>query len=372
MEVRIYELAPDGAWIHRGWLQGATEAQATSRHTSPGWWTLTVPVGAKRTDALREGMFVRLDGSYWGIVEDIDAPRSAAGSYVTVSGCDVKGLVSRRVIYPTADGYAAYKGTSEAVMLALARDNLGEGASEVRRVPGLRLAPDGGRGIADDRWRSRYDSLADALGEIASAAGLGYDIVPDLAGGGLVFTVLAGADRTQGQSERPRIVLDVARRTLVSSEYGHGTSESRNLIYATEAGWEYAEESFTQSYILGDTEPTGLARREMAAEYSLSGVEEAEKFDELRRLAKAGLKQYEAAESLTGAIPSGGIYTFGRDFVLGDRVTLLDSLNGVRMDAPITEVTRTWRSEGVTTSLVFGEAAPTVFGRLKRQIKGGW
>lgn len=372
MEIRIFDLPTSGHGLtNRGWLRGATSISLTSKLHTPGWWTMTVPVDAPGAAALAKGRLLSVDG-YCGVIDNISAPTDTSGRRLEVSGYDLKGLSRRRVVMPDASGYAAYTGATETIVKALLSDNLGVAAAADRQMPAVVITPDALRGISDDKWRGRYVSLDEALTELCDAAGIGYDAVPDLATGEIVFDIIAGTDRSAQQSDRPRIVLATARRTLISSSYSYTESDSRNVIYATAGGYEYAEDALTQTYTRDDDIPSGYDRREMSGEYSVSGVDGEDKYTELRRLAQAALTEYQQTESMTAEVASGGLYEYGRDYMLGDRVTVMDADLGVTFHAQVTEVTRTYSASGVKTSVTFGRPRLDVIGRLRRLTRGGY
>lgn len=372
MDIRIFDLpTPECGLTNRGWLRGATSISLTSKLHAPGWWSMTVPVDAPGATALARGRLLGIDG-YYGIIDNISAPTDTSGRRMEVSGYDLKGLTRRRVIMPDESGYAAYNGTTETILKALLSDNLGAAAAADRQMPSVQIAADGQRGISDDKWRGRYVLLDEALSELCDAAGIGYSAIPDLTTGKIKFDVIIGANRTAQQSDRPRIVLATSRRTLIGSGYAYAEADSRNIVYATAGGYEYAEDALTRSYARDDVIPTGYDRREMAGEYSVTGVDGEDKYTELRRLAMAALAEYQPTESMTAEVASGGIYELGRDYMLGDLVTVMDTDIGVTMHAQVTEVSRSYSTSGIKTAVTFGRPHLDVIGRLKRLTRGGY
>lgn len=380
VEVRIFDPPEAESPVFRS-VGRATDAVSVStieRHWTPGSFALEIPTEARHAEKLSIGRLVLIDGGFWGIIDDVSMSADSAGDMLTVSGRQLKGLTMDRITIPPAfaavtgaQGYDAVNGTTETVMKHFVNANLGPGAQAGRPVFGLEIAPDLGRGLAEDKYMSRHEVLADVLAALGEWAGLGYDIVPDLARRRFVFDVAAGEDHTAGQRERKRVVFDLRRKTAQSQQYAQNTTDSRNLFYATMAGSEFADETLTVTYVReGEAGPVGIRRRERHLSLSADTPAAGEEYHELRRLALIEMEGFKVAESF-GCELIEGPYQYGVDYRVGDLVSVQNQAWGVGMDARLTEMKTDWSSGGVSRSAVFGKAPLNVFGRLKRQIQKG-
>lgn len=271
VEVRIFDPPTVEAPAFRrvGIAQAATGVTTVERLYRPGYFTIEIPREARHADKLEIGRLVLVDGRFWGIIDDLSLSADAAGEVRSISGRQLKGLTEDRITIPPqftavsgAQGYDAVKGATETIMKHFVSANLAAPALDARRVCGLEVAPDLGRGVAEDKYMSRHEGLADVLAALGEAAGLGYDITPDLARHRFLFDVVQGEDHTAQQSDRIRVIFDVGRKTALAQQYQHNTSDSRNLFYATMAGSEFADEALTVTYVrAGEEEPVGIRRR---------------------------------------------------------------------------------------------------------------
>lgn len=380
VEVRIFDPPEAGTPTFRsaGRATAATSVSTVERHWSPGSFSVEIPTEARHADKLSIGRLVLIDGSFWGVIDDVSMGADTSGDMLTVSGRQLKGLTMDRITIPPAftsvtgaQGYDPASGSTEAVMKHFVDANLGPGAQAGRAVYGLELAPDLGRGVADDRYLSRHEVLADVLAALGECAGLGYDIVPDLQRHKFVFDVVEGADHSAAQSDRKRVVFDLRRKTAQSQSYAKHTTDSRNLFYATMAGSEFADETLTVTYTReGEETPTGIRRREKHLSISADTPTAGEEYDELMRLALIEMEGFKAAESFACEIIEGP-YRYGVDYRVGDLVSVQNQAWGVVMHARLTEMKTDWTSGGVKRSAVFGTAPLNVFGRLKRQVRKG-
>lgn len=386
MEIRIYDPPEAGSPRFRpqGLVTAASSIDVTERLWTAGHFTIEVPLGARHADRLTAGRLVRIadpeepEAVFWGILDGISMEASSEGQALTASGRQLKGIAGDRITLPPAatdvvgaQGYDARKGTTEAIMKHFVSVNLGpEALVAARRVYGLVLAEDRGRGLPDDKYMSRHEVLSDVLSALGETAGLGWDIVPDLSAGTLVFDVIQGEDHSACQSERGRVVFDTARRTAQSQTYTREAGDSRNLFYATLSGSEFADETLTASYVReGEEEPAGIRRREIHLSVSVSTPAAGTEYDEMRRQVLAQAEGFKPAESFTCQILGGGRIVYGRDWRLGDIVTCRSGDWGVELHPRLTEMQTVWNSSGRSRTATFGTAALNVFGRLRRDIK---
>lgn len=380
VELRIFDppVADSPQFVARGRATAATDITLVERLYTPGYFTASIPAQARHADQLREGRLLLADGAFWGIVDAVSAKADASGDVLTVTGRQLKGLTQDRVTIPPgttavtgAQGYDTVNGSTETCVKHFVDGNLGPGAAAARQVFGLELAGDRGRGVADDKYMSRHQPLADVLSALGEASGLGYDIVPDLARHKLVFDVVEGEDHTGGQSERVRVVFSLARKTALSQEYQHSGADAKNLFYTTMDGSEFADETLTVTYTRdGEAEPVGIRRKETHLALSADTPTAGDEYNELRRLAMIQAEELRPAESFTCEIPAAGRYLYRRDYGLGDRVTVQNLTWGVSMDARLTEMQSRYSAQGVSLTATFGKAPLNIFGRIERQIKG--
>lgn len=380
IEVRIFApvTAERLSFERLGITQMAANISTTTNLSAPGHFSLTIPFGARYADQLKEGALLLIDRGFWGLIDSVDYEAGASGETVTVSGRDLKGITTDRIILPpqatggaAAHGYDAQQGTTEAIMRHYVSANMIDTLQPLRSVPGLRLAPNQGRGVPNDRYASRHDRLSEVLQALADAAGLGYDIVPDLDQGEYVFDIIQGIDRSGVQSDRPRVVFDLSRSTAQSQVYRSSRQDARNAFYATMSGAEFEDEALTMMYVREDeAELGGLYRREQHLVISADTPTPGDEYNELRRYALIEADQYRPAESFECEIIEDRL-RYGVDYFVGDTVTVQHRGWGVTMHTMLVAMTTDYSAAGITRRATFGKAPLNVFGRLKQQMRGG-
>lgn len=380
IEIRIFEpvTAERPAFGRVGLTTAATDISMTSKLAVPGDFTVTIPLGARYADELRPGRLVLIDRAFWGLVDDMVLGADEQGQAATVTGRDLKGLTLDRITLPPlasvvagAQGYDVVAGTTEYCMKHFVDANMVRSLDPLRNIPGFLVALDQGRGLPDDRYMSRHDGLSNVLQALGDAAGLGYDIIPDLEDGAYVFDVVQGVDRSGLQSDRPRIVFDMARGTAQAQTYTDSRADARNIFYATRSGAEFEDEALTMMYTReGEEAMGGLYRREQHLSLSATTPEAGQEYEELRRAALIEAENYRLAESFSCTILDGRLQ-YGRDYHLGDTVTVQNLDWGVTMHPMLVAMTTEYGENGIVRTATFGKAPLNVFGRLRRQIRQG-
>ncbi len=247
----------------------------------------------------------------------------------------------------SAAAYDVRTGAAEAVMRAYVDANAGPGARPERAVPGLRLAPDLGRGTTVT-GRARFDALDELLRDLA------------LAGGDLGFRVVQATDAAAREFQ-VYPTRDLTSSAVFSPEYG-------NL-----RAYDYREgvPPGTYVYLLGGGELTARTVIEGGDAAAIVAWRRREQAVDARNTADVGEMTTQIRKELLdrradvglSVTPSDGPgLAFGADYGLGDRVTVM--VDGVPIREVVREVRITLDTQGgetiVPSVLSPGASAPTV------------
>jgi hypothetical protein len=300
-----------------------TQLELVMRFNRTGTWVLDLPAGTEAAAALAgfdAGLIVTRDGRtvMSGPVTGITRQRDADTNSLTVAGVDDSVWLARRLALPvpsgppyTAAAYDVRSGAAETVLRAYVDANLGPGARPERRVLGLTLAPDQLRGKTV-KGRARFQTVGELLARLA-LVGLGYRIVQ--VGNGLVFEVYVPTDRT---------------RTAVFSE------ELGNLD-----GFTYQAQAAEANYVIaaGGGEGTARVFAERGDSTSIVRYGRIETFLDQRQTTDPTELQQAIDEELAERAEQVGLsispadteaLKFGRDYDLGDRVTVMVDSTPIR------------------------------------------
>ena len=378
MDIRVF--APlDGVSALEDLQLGKVQAQSvqfTEKLYEPGSFTMALSGYGDYVDALRQGNLLRFrfqGHTLWGIIRGVENTQEGNSIPLVRSGDDLKGYLKQRVcLYPQEGaelaGYDTVKGSTETVMKHYVQNNLVSPVGEGRKIPGFAIAPDLGRGNPDDRYMARFQRVDDLLREVGSDQKLGYQVAMDQENSRMLFDVVEVVNRTAGQDVRPRIVFDVNLRTAKGSRFVSDTENYRNAFYTTKSGAASEGEATTLLFYREGETPQGIGRYETQISVDVdAGATDIP--GEMENLARQEMTSFERDDSFT--IDLSGGYVYGRDFFLGDFVTIQDTFLGQREDVQLIQVTHEWNGIGYRITGEFGKPRKTNLQLLERQLRTG-
>lgn len=342
--------------------------EATLRFNDVGGWLLDLPAGsvAARAATTAMGLIVERDGATLLSGPIIGQRRRWAEreSVLTLTGADDMVHLRDAVARPVPDGppydaadHDVRSGVASTVLGAYVAANVGPGARW--SVPGLVVGADPVVGTPVT-GRARFVNLLELLRELALAGGdLGFRVVQ--AGTALAFGVSAPRDRTA------TAVLSPLLGTLAGFEYAVDPPEANHLIVA--GGGEGVLRVFVEQ---DDPDSIAAVARRIV------------RFRDRRDTSDPVEMAQTAAEELaTGAartslsvtpLDTAGL-AFGRDYGLGDRVTVVvTEEDGVTDPRPTALATIQDVVREVRLSLTpeRGEEVAPLIGTPQSQAAGAW
>lgn len=361
MELRIFLGGKIVALTHQA------SGQYTDSKYEPGTFSVTVPSGARYAAELQKDRIVLIDRWYYGTITGVKVTDADS---ITIAGSQLTEWLHRRVIVPPVEqaedapmGYDAESGATETIMKRAVEKHAVSPRNGKRAIPGLSIAYDAQRGIANDAYLYRYAYLDEAVIAMGKRANLGIKI-DGYPSGNYVFDVIPRLDRTVTQTERPPLILDVRRHTADTAEYSDDASASANTFFCTRSDSAEVWEKLTQTYFLEDAEPQGLDRREMALTISVPDGDNP--YEQMEITARKEMENYRPAQTLTCTMSRRLEYR--TDYSLGDYCTVV--VGGYAADMEIVSVTTTEDEGGRRYTATFGEQAPTKWDLLSREKKG--
>ena len=379
MDIRVFSPITGDMTLEEGQL-GKIVPQSiswTENLYEPGSWSMSLSAFDAYASALQQGNLISVRGNnvyLWGIIRGLDDERTATAAPIGRSGDDLKGYLKQRVcLYPSSgsdlEGYDTVSGSTETVMKHYVINNIVSPANIKRSIPGFTVAVDQGRGIADDKYMARFNRLNELLQEVGAAQELGYKVDVDLSAGNMVFDVVMGTDRTAGQSDRPRIILDVDLRTALDSHFVSDVENYRNAFYTTKSGARSeAEETTLLVCRENDAEPEGRERYETQINVNVDDTA-SDVVGEMQNLARKEATNFEKDDTFTVELNSSFVYN--KDFYLGDFVTIRDRVLNQYADVQLISVTHEWQGKGYGITGTFGKPRKTNLQLLERQIRTG-
>lgn len=343
-----------------------------------GDFEIYIPANPQNVELLKVGNYVtRPNNDEVGIIETIHLDFNPQDGYmITASGRFAKSLLDRRIIYKlngTVNTPTILSGKVEVAVRKTVLDNAINCNFDSRRnIPILALAALKGltptivdaSGNAAQKQVS-YQNLMQYTDEVLQEYGMSAKVIFNNSNNLLLYSVFQGADRSAGNtSGNPQIVFSVDYDNLNSSTYLYDEQTLRNAALIGGEG-----EGLERFYTLLTASKSGLQLREMFVDASdINKTHKEEGSDEeipytnaeyralLNQEGQRELKETIVQETFNGEVNVRfGMYQYGRDFSLGDIVTIQDNYIQKYINTRITEVTEVQDENGYQIDVVFGE-----------------
>lgn len=352
-----------------------------------GTFELTINKNKANTEKLQldNMIIVNRDDEKILIIEKRDTISEKNGKTLKIKGICVKGITKRRII--ATNSYDRIAETqSENVIKHYIKNHLVESYYDNIRTPErdvswVRISPSQNRGIKTV-WQARLTNLHDELKHIAEDTGMGWKGVLDRENKCINLECYEGTDRTinqsangntneelskytheqlkqythsqlEGRKKVPYIVFSEKKKNLLEGKTTNDNSNYKNVAYAAGKG----ENENRLITVIGVTK--GFDRREIYID--LSNVEDPE---ELKEQGKRELSSYKTIKSVEGKIYQIPNMQYGKDFFLGDIVTI--ESDGVYEDKRIIQAKEVYERNNISVELGFGDKIPSLADKIKK------
>ena len=306
---------------------------------------------------LQAGRYVtRPNNDNVGIIEKLYIPENIEeGETVTASGRFVKSILDRRIIYNLSGNTnkaTILRGNVETAIRAVVKDNAINCPFDSKRniallalgaAANIPLQIVDANGNAAEKQVS-YENLLTYTDAVLEEYGIAAKCI--LKNGIFLYTVYSGTDRSRNNTGgNMPIIFSKEFDNLISSEYTYDESTEKNVALIGGEG-----EGLKRFYYLLAKSESGLQRREIFIDASSISKEYKDENDEdqtytdaqyktmLDAKGKQDIATLTKTETFDGVIDvTNGSYIYGRDFALGDIVTVQNNNIGKYINVRIRE-----------------------------------
>lgn len=361
-EIRIYDRGMN--WLAETVL--AESVQLTRELYAPGYVEVHIHPDKKgAAELVRRGNIITIDGDPHksAIIRDFKVSEKRNVSELIIYGTTPIGMAKQRITVPptqaqdpNALGWDKVSGSAETVLKHYVSRNMTAAYDSKRNFPRLVIAENKNRGIVFP-WKSRYAALHDELFNIGNYAEMGFEIVPDIASKRWIFDVIEGTDRTRGSGIMSPVAFNLEWQNVEGYIYSEDYQNYRSTGYAGGQG----EDEKRLIYALG----AGVAGDDRWETFLDCG--NASDIMELKYYGEQKMNEYKEAKTVeANALPK--VFSYERDYFLGDLVTVTISRLGIDVNTRITSVKTIWeRDKGKRDEIRFGGKLPTIFSILNRR-----
>ena len=353
MEIRIFEYK-NKEFIQRHIAYDAFNIRYKIHAFEPSDFSFDCHLSIVNNKEIKRGWFVliesEMNSGIIGVIENIKKNSDANNNIMSVSGRDIKGMLSRRVVVrsdftaPSTLGASVVSGWTDSCIRRFWRENIGENAHPKRRIEEITIVDiDKNIGIPNDMYSARFGRLSTITATLAHNANLVINVTPKIDEGTILLEVVKPENRTVS-SGRP-LILSLDRQTALQLEHIQELSNFRNTFYTSEN--DNPETNIHLYMRDGEAEPSGLDRHE---EHIIAHINDV---SELRRQALHRMTEYEEV-NVINAQSNFTHLQYKRDYNVGDFVTVQNVEWGVEADIQITAVEISHNGGGRAETITLG------------------
>ena len=322
----------------------------TPRYFEPGDFEIYTKASEKTLSLLRLDNYVaRPDSDMVGIIETVRIESNPdTGDHIIAKGRDLSSLLDRRIVWTQTN----IDDTVENGVRRLLTENFISPTLSDRKMENFVLGASQG---FTETMSAQYtgDNVLEVVSNLCKQNGYGFKVILNDEKN-FEFHMYRGTNRSYNQRINPFIVFSPEFENIVSSDYVHDRSTLKNACNVAGEG----EGIFRKTYGVGSV--SGLNRREMfvdandiSSELEGGSTLSAEQYDNL--LIQRGMENLaENVETVSfeGEVESVRQDVFGRDYFLGDIVTVKNSY-GVTEHPRVIEVIQSHDQNGLLTIPAF-------------------
>lgn len=367
-DLEVLVLTPDYEAI--GPINRMTSLQWVERFYDFGEFKLWCPLTTENTELLKFDNLLWIGGEQVGVIETIQKDKGADNELtLQVSGRFNECWLDRRLVWSQYTG-TDYVSTHMRTMVYQNVINPSDGS---RRIPHIELL-DGQKTLGDRISYSEHrKSLWTALNALGRAHMLCPKLVNDVPNGKALFSIVTGTDRSIEQSVNTPVVLSSELSDVLEANYASDSTDyyTTALVAGEGEGSSRIEVTVNGSYRGLERREIAVDARDLQSENSSGGtISNSDYTAILIERGKSKLADTGRVESFDFQMRMEGAraYEYGKDWFLGDRVTVQDSDLQIQVSTDITEIERTWDEGGYSITATMGKSAPTIKQLIRKGV----
>lgn len=336
-----------------------------------GSFSLESVLNSETKQLLIPDNIIWLEGETAGIIEYVQMSASSSGYTLSIKGSLLVGILGRRILWGSynlsgSPPQIMYNVVSDCAITPTRGNN-----PQTRKIPNLSLDGEPPVDSRSIRKQSTGSGLLEFLKDVGQSNSVAYGVKFSPVGPQMLFWARLGIDRTIDQSIVEPVLYSTELDDVLSSEYSYDSSGFKNLALVAGEG----EGAQRTTEVVGDSSLSGMNRRELyvdARDLQKNSDPDAPMTDSeyketLQNRGSEKLADAQLVQSFSAVIRTlDPTYEYGRDFFLGDTITVTDERLGVSVSAIVEGVERSFGKEGDDLVLTLGYSLPTISDRLRK------
>lgn len=342
MEIHVY----DRNLRRLGHIENHTSLQWHRKYYECGTFELHCPVTAENLRLLQPGNIItKGDNKQEAAVirGDQAEEESTLVNEITRNGFFLPVYLGDRLTGPQFN----FNGTVEAAMHYM--------IGRMEKIPLLQIGATTGD-TTKVQLQATYKNVLEYFTKLAKFAEIGFRIVPDFKKKTMTFETYKGVDRTQAQGKNPRVIFSESYDNLNQAKHNYSDATYKTKVIVGGAG-----DGLARIYVtVGGG--TGFDLREVfldAKDINKEALTDAEYLEALKTRGQEFLNENKIFENFEAEAEADVNFTYGKDYDLGDVVTVKKKKWNTAQNLRITELCEVYEYGGMYVVPTFGDALPT-------------
>lgn len=340
MEIHVY----DRNFCRKGTIENHTSLQWHRKYYECGTFELHTPVTDKNLRLLQPGNIITAgDKKEAAVIRgDQTEEESSLVSEIVRNGYFLPVYLGDRLTGPLFN----YSGTVEDAMRYM--------INQAEDIPLLQIA-DGTGDRTHIEFQATYKNMLTYMGKLARYAGIGFRIVPDFRRRTMTFETYRGTDRTQAQEKNPRVIFSESYQNL--NQVKHNYSDENYITKVIVGG---TGEGADRTYItVGGGSGFGLREAFLdAKDINRDELTDEQYLAALYNRGEDFLIEHNIYENFEAEVEADVSFVYGKDYDLGDIVTVKKKNWGKHKNLRITEICEVYEYGGMYVVPTLGDALP--------------
>lgn len=341
MEIHVY----DRNLKRLGHIENHTSLQWHRKYYECGTFELHCPVTAENLRLLKPGNIItKGDKKEAAVIRgDQTEEESTLVNEITRNGYFLPVYLGDRLTGPLFN----FNGTVEDAMHFM--------LNRMEKIPLLQIGADTGD-KTKVQFQATYKNVLEYHTKLARFAEIGFRIVPDFKKKTMTFETYKGVDRTQAQGTNPRVIFSESYDNLNQAKHNYSDATMKTKVIVGGAG-----DGVNRIYVtVGGG--TGFDLREVfldAKDINKEQLTDAQYLEALKTRGQEYLNENKVLENFEAEAEADVNFIYGKDYDLGDVVTVKKKKWNTAQNLRITELCEVYEYGGMYVVPTFGDALPT-------------
>lgn len=340
----------------------------TDRYDEPGDFELYIPMDVTLPQIYQKGYYLwNAESEHLMIIESQNIESDPeSGDFYVVSGRSVESILDRRIVWNKTEFLMDETPDKKPNLQNGVKKLLEENAivcsgMPPRKIPNLVFEESTDEAITKLTFEASYlgEDLLTIIQNLCKENEIGFKITLD-ENDKFVFKLYAGVDRSYGQIKEPYVIFSPRNKNLTNIQYTDSDKPLKNVVLVvgeteTDAEGNVVSRIDYEFGLNNEEVYSGLDRREVFSDASSlkleddeGGVRTAKEYEALlRKYGIDALIENTAASAFNGEIHPNVMYTYGKDYNMGDIVQVEDNY-GQEATARITEFVMSHDTSGLS------------------------